>query len=183
MKLCKRCNKEKSLSEFYRDGKGYLCSPCKKCVKLSASKSYKKRKIAHRTIALNYYYRMQHEAILAYGGYKCACCGETEPKFLSLDHVNNDGAEHRRNENLSGATLYKWLKDNDYPDGFQVLCMNCNHGKMRNGGVCPHEQLHERATTIPKGSTVQADGTGSAVQVTDLKRWSELAGDSKQLLN
>jgi hypothetical protein len=24
-------------------------------------------------------------------GNKCACCGETNPVFLSLDHINNDG--------------------------------------------------------------------------------------------
>ena len=32
----------------------------------------------------------------AYGGYKCACCGETEPMFLSIDHIDNNGAEERR---------------------------------------------------------------------------------------
>jgi hypothetical protein len=94
-----------------------------------------------RKNALAYYYRLQDEAIVAYGGYRCACCGETEPMFLALDHINNDGNEHRK---LIGSTgghkLYKWLKDNHYPAGFQVLCMNCNHGKHRNGGICPHKQ-------------------------------------------
>ncbi len=103
-----------------------------------------------RTNALAHYYRLQHDAVMAYGGFECACCSEREPMFLSLDHVNNDGREHREQiGSTGGARFYKWLRDNGYPPGFQVLCMNCNHGRHRNGGVCPHK---EGATTIPKGS-------------------------------
>jgi hypothetical protein len=76
------------------------------------------------------------EVIAHYGG-KCACCGETERLFLSIDHINNDGAKHRRE--VPASSLYRWLKKNGYPEGFQVLCMNCNCGKARNGGVCPHQ--------------------------------------------
>jgi len=79
----------------------------------------------------------------AYGGYKCVCCGETEPMFLTIDHINNDGAKHRRQisgkRHMAGYHTYKWLMDNNFPDGFQVLCMNCNHGKRMNNGICPHQ--------------------------------------------
>lgn len=80
---------------------------------------------------------LKDSAYAAYGGYVCSCCGETEEAFLSIDHVNNDGAEHRRDVNR--RKIYKWLRDNGYPDGYQILCMNCNFGKARNGGVCPHK--------------------------------------------
>ncbi len=80
----------------------------------------------------------------AYGGYRCACCGETISQFLSLDHIDNDGAEHRRR--IDRRKIYKWLRDNGFPPGYQILCMNCNFGKARNGGICPHE---EGSTTIP----------------------------------
>lgn len=80
------------------------------------------------------------EVLAAYGG-KCACCGETEPLFLEIDHVNNDGGKHRREEvGRGGTSMYSWLKQHGYPEGFQVLCRNCNYGKHRNGGVCPHKQ-------------------------------------------
>lgn len=83
---------------------------------------------------------VRDEVYNAYGGYICKCCGETERLFLSIDHINNDGAEHRRREKLqTGEQLYRWLKRNGYPDGFQVLCMNCQWGKRNNGGVCPHQ--------------------------------------------
>lgn len=86
--------------------------------------------------------RQRHHALkdatyAAYGGYRCACCGETQPEFLCIDHVNNDGHAHRKSIGR-GANIYLWLKKNGYPAGFQVLCMNCNFGKKHNGGVCPH---------------------------------------------
>jgi ribosomal protein L37AE/L43A len=75
----------------------------------------------------------------AYGGYKCSCCGETEPTFLSIDHINNDGAKHKREHRLrTGEQMYRWLARNKFPKGFQVLCMNCQWGKRNNNGVCPH---------------------------------------------
>lgn len=79
------------------------------------------------------------EALNQYGGPVCRCCGETNIFFLTLDHVNSDGAEHRRETGgVTGKNLAWWLKKHDYPAGFQVLCFNCNCGRARNGGVCPH---------------------------------------------
>jgi hypothetical protein len=75
-----------------------------------------------------------------YGGFKCACCGETNPLFLSMDHINGGGTKHRREGKLRNSNLfYRWLMKNNYPEGFQVLCMNCNWGKRMNNGVCPHK--------------------------------------------
>src|SRR5262245_39086392 len=84
--------------------------------------------------------KLKDAAYAAYGGYVCRCCGEDREPFLSLDHVNNDGARHRRS--VDRRKIYKWLKREGYPPGFQVLCMNCNFGKARNGGVCPHQTRH-----------------------------------------
>ena len=39
----------------------------------------------------------------------------------------------------NGQRLLVWLKTNGWPrEGYQLLCCNCNQGKTRNGGVCPH---------------------------------------------
>ena len=82
----------------------------------------------------------------------CACCGENILQFLSIDHINNDGAKHRKilgngksRGGTSGQKMYEWLIKNNFPSGFQVLCMNCNCGKERNGGVCPHVTPEEYA--------------------------------------
>jgi hypothetical protein len=52
--------------------------------------------------------KLKEAAYKAYGGFRCACCGEAEPLFLSLDHVNNDGAAHRKV--FDRRKLYKWLE-------------------------------------------------------------------------
>lgn len=78
------------------------------------------------------------EVFEAYGGVKCACCGEHNECFLSIDHINGDGNKHRRE--IGRTSLYNWLRHNGYPEGFQVLCFNCNHGRHINGGICPHKQ-------------------------------------------
>ena len=69
------------------------------------------------------------------GKFECACCGETMYEFLSIDHINNDGAEHRKK---IGTNIMGWLIKNNFPEGFQILCMNCNYGK-RFTGICPHK--------------------------------------------
>lgn len=85
--------------------------------------------------------RTKAEVFAAYGGFVCNCCGETEPMFLSIDHVHNDGAAMRKAKLYSGngTGFYLWLRKNKFPSGFQVLCMNCQIGKHKNGGVCPHQ--------------------------------------------
>ena len=76
----------------------------------------------------------------AYGGYVCNCCGETERKFLSMDHINNDGATHRRKHgHTTGEKMHRWLIRENFPSNMQVLCMNCQWGKRNNNGVCPHQ--------------------------------------------
>lgn len=98
-----------------------------------------RRKEADKSHRLNLILRA--EVFAAYGGNRCACCGETEPMFLTIDHVENDGAKMRREgvHSRGGTQFYQWLRKNGFPPGFQVLCMNCNLGKHRNGGICPHQ--------------------------------------------
>ena len=77
----------------------------------------------------------------AYGGCKCACCGESGFEFLSLDHINGGGNIHKKavGNNLS---IYRQLIKEGFPDGFQVLCMNCNWAKGIYG-TCPHKKETE----------------------------------------
>jgi uncharacterized Zn finger protein (UPF0148 family) len=82
--------------------------------------------------------RDKDAAYKAYGGYRCACCGVTGECFLTIDHVNNDGAEMRNNRvHGHSGWFYGWLRRNGYPAGFQILCWNCQWGKKIHG-TCPH---------------------------------------------
>ena len=86
------------------------------------------------------YEAVKDQVYRGYGGYVCVCCGETERTFLSIDHMNNDGAAHKRELGLTnGEQMFRWLIRNKFPPGFQVLCMNCQWGKRLNGGICPHQ--------------------------------------------
>ena len=80
------------------------------------------------------------QVITHYGG-KCTCCGEAELLFLTLDHIDGQGAKHRKQfgGRYSGRKVYQWIIAQKYPKGFQVLCFNCNCGKARNNNVCPHK--------------------------------------------
>lgn len=68
------------------------------------------------------------------GGGEPRCkCGVTDLEVLTIDHINGDGAEHRRRlgkgASFGGSRFYFWLKLNGYPEGFQVLCFNCQYRK------------------------------------------------------
>ena len=52
----------------------------------------------------------------------CIHCGEMRLDCLSIDHIAGRGREHRRRV---GSHMYQWLKANNYPRGYQTLCMNC----------------------------------------------------------
>lgn len=59
---------------------------------------------------------------------ECKCswevCVVCDLDMLSLDHINNDGAEEKRNGRGSGRGLYTKLKKAGFPEGFQTLCQN-----------------------------------------------------------
>lgn len=83
--------------------------------------------------------RRRFAVIMVYGG-KCQCCGEAEEAFLEIDHVFDDGRRDADTRRKAGCTnQYDWLFKRGFPrDRYQLLCSNCNQGKRRNGGVCPH---------------------------------------------
>lgn len=108
-----------------------LCEPCRVTSRLEISRRWHKQRV---------------ETLYAkYGGARCVCCGETIFEFLSLDHIDNNGAAHRREIGGSGSHLYAWIVRKNYPPGFQVLCYNCNAGRYRNGGICPHQSAKLQA--------------------------------------
>lgn len=103
-------------------------SKCRKCLN-AANTTNKLAQIKAKKEVFDHY------------GHTCVCCGETEPTFLQLDHIYNDGYLERKNHNrnVGGLAMYKNIINKGFPDTLQVLCANCNFGKHLNGGVCPHQ--------------------------------------------
>jgi len=87
------------------------------------------------------YQKYRLMALTHYGGNppQCKCCGEKIIQFLCIHHPNNDGKKHRqqmRKKYYWG--IYEFLKRNNYPPGFEVLCYNCNLA-IAYYSSCPHQ--------------------------------------------
>jgi len=85
--------------------------------------------------------RDMRKTVIEHYGAKCACCGDTNYEHLSIDHINNDGAEHRKTTN--GQILQDTL-NRGFPDNIQILCYNCNMTKNRNSDKRNKYQLKYR---------------------------------------
>ncbi len=150
-KTCALCFLKKSVEHFTKNSSkaSGLSSRCRPCQAISSRAKYlKKHPLARRHVIggvpCEERYRIERvalrdEVVRRYGG-RCVCCEESEPIFLTVDHVRGNGGDHRRElGNNGGNAFYRWLRNKGFPQGdYQILCMNCNWGRWRAGGSCPH---------------------------------------------
>lgn len=82
-----------------------------------------------------YRFKLKLAAITHYskGMMACALCGFNQDiDALCLDHINDNGAAHRKElkcggrNSRAGTTMYERLKTLGWLPGLQVLCANCN---------------------------------------------------------
>jgi predicted restriction endonuclease len=87
-------------------------------------------------------YQQYKKVVYDHYGSRCNCCGESNPKFLTVDHVNNDGYTQKTKKGFrrKGNYMYQQIIKDNFPDHLQILCWNCNCGKNLNGGICPHKK-------------------------------------------
>ena len=84
------------------------------------------------------------QLIVSHYGGRCACCGQTNIDLLCIDHIHGGGCKHRRATGIKcGAEFYRQIRNDGFPNDYQVLCYNC--GRSVNGGVCPHEAMTSAA--------------------------------------
>lgn len=125
-KKCNSCLDVKLIEDFqYRgDDKRYLRSACTTC---------RKQKIK------DYHKKLRIETLKYYSGDppKCACCGEMRYEFLAFDHI--EGGGYKQKKQGKWGHLYQWLYSHNYPEGFRVLCHNCNQA-LGAYGYCPHDK-------------------------------------------
>lgn len=139
---CSKCDVNKDKEDFHRSTRALSGrqSRCKLCVladaksprRLEKQRGYGKTATAKLKLEVYTHYSS--------GLLKCNCCGEGVYAFLTLDHMNDDGAAHRKEKGW-GTNIWRDLRKNDYPEGYQVLCYNCNCARAHNNGVCPHEEI------------------------------------------
>lgn len=143
IRKCCDCKQVKAVSEFkcflHGNEPRYTAS-CSACIELRKAKI----KARQRKNIPKYRRSLRTRVLDAYGA-ACACCGESEPMFLAVDHINNDGAAHRREIGVrGGGSFYAWIIRNNFPSTLQLLCHNCNCAKGFYG-ECPHVKAKLRA--------------------------------------
>jgi len=154
MKRCIRCKQDLDESEFgkcksYKDGLTYDCLKCRKIHFADYySKNPDKKKQKYEKQLANHRkhqktinekgrkkWRERRELCLNHYGGKCACCGEIRYEFLAIDHINGGGNQERKNYSRNGFVSF--LIKNNFPEGYRVLCHNCNLA-IGFYGYCPH---------------------------------------------
>jgi hypothetical protein len=128
---CEKCDKTFTTKDFRR---GRIC---RLCINENYRQYYAANTPSENTRSKQYKDDLRNK-VLCYYGHKCNCCGEAHKDFLAIDHIHNDGAAHRQKVK-AGEAMYLWLLKNNFPDGFQLLCHNCNWSKHINGGCCIHQ--------------------------------------------
>jgi len=83
------------------------------------------------------WHRKNRELVLMHYGKRCVCCGETRQEFLTVDHINKDGAAERKTIGQNGWKLYHYIIKTNFPDRYRILCYNCNIA-LGHYGYCPH---------------------------------------------
>lgn len=157
MKLCKDCRLEKSRSDFPKHG-GRVCRLCvnarsrrRHLIVDDNGQTYMQRyrnTPEGKSNRERYNTKLKVEVLTNYsptGIPTCSCCGELEQIFLAIDHIvpvkgGFNNLLDKQGRPRAGRSLYRWLRKNNFPEGFRTLCHNCNFGRELNGGVCPHEK-------------------------------------------
>ena len=159
MKQCTRCDTVQDIECFgpskkTKDGKRSCCKTCEVANTkrwLAKNPGY----LAERN------QKLRIELIAAYGG-KCACCGESQYEFMSLDHIAN-GRGNPADRSEPSYVLWGRLRREGWPQGeFQILCHNCNLAKGFYG-ACPHGSLAVSAVVIAVAESGEKRCTGCGV--------------------
>lgn len=151
-KTCTGCGLEKLLDDFRKEARrphGYSAR-CKECARADSRRSYadnhesnlavkrrNREKYGPQLATTQKDYRVTNKMIVMThycgGTPYCVGCGITNMEVLTIDHINEDGAEHRKE--VRHSQLPAWLIRNGFPDNYQILCWNCNNAKHRRGAV------------------------------------------------
>lgn len=100
----------------------------------------------HKVTQRKVYKERRQQVVDAYGG-ACSCpqCPESNTAFLTFDHVNGLGPEHRWSNGRAirgiGLINQLWRLLPERDPQIVLLCFNCNSGREINGGICPHQEV------------------------------------------
>jgi hypothetical protein len=67
----------------------------------------------------------------SYGENCCMICRESDIDVLTIDHINGGGNQHRK---ILTHRIEKQLIKDNFPEGYRILCMNCNMKEAKRKG-------------------------------------------------
>lgn len=152
-KNCKQCNKSivalRSTKKFCSDlcglkyryvKKTFTEIQCLNCQKTFMPTKSNQKFCEWKTCGKSYTGKIKRkelrEQIFQMYGTECACCGENQREFLTIEHIDGGGREHRKGR--GSESFYREIASEYRPDLYEILCMNCNHARGIYG-FCPHE--------------------------------------------
>ena len=136
IKYCRVCNVKLDNINWYKSSQKIRSYICKVCLikwgigKRKNNPDFKKRERLYRKRTRE---RLKLEALSNYCGGEIKCMNPLcavngsmkDVRALSIDHINGGGTQHRIKLFGGKGNMYWWLRKNNYPSGYQVLCMNC----------------------------------------------------------
>lgn len=112
---------------YYKNRRAKKCTHCRTLLTIFDQKTIcNKCSERQRGYHKKRYDRIREEIFHHYGN-ECAWCGIKDQIVLSIDHINDDGAKQRKM--MQNGLFYRWLKRENFPEGYQILCRNCNWRK------------------------------------------------------
>ena len=142
--VCKKCAKEKRKAEYKADPEGEkqrLYAWRKKnpeAEKLIQDRKYARHGHEYRKQMKSARIDRRRTVLEHYSGSPpmCASCGTGIYEFLCIDHIDGGGNQQRAELKLKSDGFYRWLIKQGFPEGFCVLCHNCNNA-LSAFGVAP----------------------------------------------
>lgn len=119
-----------------------------------------------------------------YGG-RCELCDLKDDEVMTIDHIWDDGAEHRKI--VPASQILHWLIKNNFPPGFRILCFNCNHKAhqaCKEGKTVPISlrTLQREISTWASQQFPERDATSVWNKLGDeLREWGDNPDDAAEL--
>jgi len=127
---------------------------------------YKNNKEVYQARNRRWYENLRIDTLRHYSpSITCVLCGFKDVRALTIDHIDGGGIKHRQELAKTGVRLpgtwyfYRWLRDSNYPEGYRVLCMNCQFIAHFDKTGYPHTyDIDElRAELEDEGEIVELD--------------------------
>jgi len=158
VKECSHCHEIRPIDDFYRNSwaKDQYQGWCKSCSNKHRQHYRETHLDREKQVTHERYLRSRDEILIrerdrnqqrkallvahySNNANRCVCCGESDMRFLTIDHINGNGSKHRKSSKCgTGSVFYRWLIKEGMPEGYQALCYNCNLARTWHG-KCSHE--------------------------------------------